>query len=249
MAVAAPQDSQYCKNPKDSGASSPGWLLYQHNSLLGSFFVFITKNSIKVDGTRPAWSIIAKAPNWNATFYSKSDKTICEVPYAVWSKRGFAFGEPAPLGPNSQAKPMRTTYKGFNANKLQWTGQPSSNLGLRSDADRMPKSCTFTLTVMNKIDVAPQATLLVNQVYSTPLSGGIPLQFSSTAELRPLLMTQSIESRPIADTVFDAPKGMKRVVSDTDVIYNDTDKRNIRNIGEMFGIEQNDDAEEPKKMK
>lgn len=251
-ALAAPQGTNADTTTTSSGITSkratsqPGWLLYQHNSLLGSFFVFITKNSIKIDGTKPAWSIIAKAPKWNAVFYSRGDKTICEVPYSVWSKRGFAFGEPAPSGPPKSVKPLSTNYKDTSAKKLQWIGQPSSNLGLRSDADRMPKTCTFTLTIADEIDVAPQAILLINQVHATPAATGVPLQLSSTAELRPLLTTQSIEPRPITDTTFDAPKGLRAVASDSDVLYNDTDKRNINNIGEMFGIEQ---KEEPKTKK
>lgn len=101
-AVASPAN----KAPTSTASSIAGWILYQKHSLIGSFNIYITKNAVKVDGRNPGWSIIAKAPKWNAIIYSKTDKTICEMPYTVWSKQGFAYSDAPPKGPGKDVKPL-----------------------------------------------------------------------------------------------------------------------------------------------
>jgi hypothetical protein len=228
-----------CSTICSAGTDQPvenGWFLKQRHGSLKGVDVFVGKQAVQIKGRDYGWGVVCRAPRWDALCYSRTDKTEALVPYALWSKIGFAGLESSyEFDPPPAGCPLRkTTYNGLNAVAKQWEGEPPKFV-MMSQEQMGGKKCFYTLISATAIDTAPQVSLLIRQFLSLPEISGVPLKFTGSTETRnPMLSTLEIKRQAFGTEAFAAPSGLKRLKSCHDVFVNDRDKKQVNEFGQMM---------------
>ncbi|MBS2008553.1 MAG: hypothetical protein JST01_16015 [Cyanobacteria bacterium SZAS TMP-1] len=226
----------FCSAGPPANSTENVWVLKQRHGSLKRIEVFIGKQAVQIKGRDYSWGVACRAPSWDATCYSRIDKTDALVPYSRWSKIGFAGLESSYEWdqPPTNCPPRKTNYNGLSALVKQWNGAPPRMIMMTQE--RMGgKECFYTLISATSIDTAPQVSLLIRQFLSLPDIEGVPLKFTGSTELQnPMLSTQEIKRQTMGSEIFNPPGGLKRLKSSHEVFYSDQDKKQINELGKIM---------------
>lgn len=210
--------------------SRSGWIVRQRGYQVGGCVWYITDQQIKMSGSFLCMIINRKTNK--ITLYSLKSRRYrtytlrdCAKRIGIYrAKQQYIFASPKTVG--------KTEYLGHPAAMLVRIGKRISN-------QRTPKNVEFRddLIVSSEIHFEPEINTVLESVLYSVYSYGLPFKMvrSGYIQGRESRTTQSVtlsevhfaKARPIPDTEFALPKGLKPSQSEMDLLSSDMEASHI----------------------
>lgn len=215
------------KNPEGSRS---GWIVRQRGYQWGSCVWYITDQQIKMSGS--ILSMIVNRKTKKITLYSlKSNRyrtyglADCAKRVGVYrAKQHYVFGAVKVVG--------KTEYLGQPAVKLERIGQRVTDEKTRRDVEFRDD-----IVASSKIQFEPEINKVLESVLYSVYSHGLPFKMVRSGYIkgREKRSTQSltltevsfVKARPIPDSEFVLPKGLKPSQSEMDLLSSDMEADHI----------------------
>ena len=218
-----------------------GWKLVQNHNMHKITTVWLTDQAVRVDNNDAGWHITSSAPTWDAIVYSNADKTYCRVPYAQWSKRGFALLSvvedtiPVPTKTFNQIGEMKLPGGILAVNIAHWSAKSSDVGSMMFRSREQATLSNYTLLTTSALPATKEERLLLSYYYQMAPLNEVAIKFSVSSEKRPMLETASLQSTEFSKDDFALPKGYRKVSDESEVYLNAKDKSKIDDFGQLIG--------------
>ncbi|HEY9680674.1 MAG TPA: hypothetical protein V6C86_03690 [Oculatellaceae cyanobacterium] len=208
------------------------WHVRQKHYFFGESDLTFSKDAIRIDCSKQLkFALVAKAPTWQVTVFRQDDKTYFDESLKQLTETGLVSSIIIGFRDNyllKELKPVPVKVSGFDA----W----------RVSQGRI------SLTYMDAPKgVAPQISQVLYGAYKMPTNGQIPLQHWSRSSGRDLitemkeagiiktfLTTISISQVSVPISLFDPPKGYRRVKRMSEVVLSEQARDSSNDLDVLF---------------
>lgn len=184
-------------------AAASGWFMQQKSDKSGRAEVWISPEGIKISSQLV--SAIVKAPKYNAVLFNERTKRYFDVPYEDWSGR-YKQNKRSINGPLASAK-----IAGLNSKK--YVCPPG----------KKNRHKTQEIWTTADLAISRQLTDFVLHNFGLPAGLGLPLKVVSVYDnktSRVDMDTVSVKKTSISPSVFQIPKGFKKVDNEMELLLN-----------------------------
>ena len=207
----------FMTQPQAKGNES-GWKIQQESDGFNEVSILCSHTAFRLDSRRIGWSMIAKAPKWQVTVFSKQSKKFKNISIRELQKEGLnllesednQFGCQSAIGKRTQTFLGRRTTVLIIPNHKS-TDLSNSEIGLTKFAkENFSKALNSEYYLTDLEGCPPQIGQILSGIYRLPQTNSIPLGFRrmyqngiTTTKMR----TVKIEKASLDSEVFDLPSG------------------------------------------
>jgi hypothetical protein len=215
-------------------AATTAEVLLQTNTLAGTHEVTYCELGLRIKSMRGDYVIVMKPPSWKVILYSPKKKVYFETTPNLWYG---TLGEGVQSTWEDRYKELRIVsnsagqFQGIKARHIVWFSKIDPMNQKRPDSETLAKKNRLELLSKSaeqwSTENSPylkQITLVLNRFYHLPIAPGVPLSYTYdgfSGGHHEMLYTKRLKPKECTAADFEAPKGMRQVSKERDVIFND----------------------------
>jgi hypothetical protein len=207
------------------------WHIVQKHYFFGETDLTYSKDAVRLDCHRLKFGLVSKAPDWRVTVFRRDDKTYFDEGIEQLHDTGL----------------VSSIIVGFRDENLMKELKPVPITVCGVKAWRLQKE-TISLTYMDRgPGVAAEISKVLYGAYKMPTNGEIPIIHWSKSSGRDLvtelkekgvvktfLTTVSIKKASVPVSLFDPPKGFRRVKQMSEVVLSEQARGSTTDLDVLF---------------
>ena len=224
--------------------------LVQQSPEHGDVVVTVSNAAVRFDAARTDTTVVAKAPTWQISVYSKERKSEFLTSYDDFDKIGFSnLRGVARRVKNDKLGTQSTPSKmfGIECKTFRLIDQKPTGMAPRvldsmlyMGKNKQPEDRAHnTDIVVTSEKYPPQIVAILTRLYDIPLGEGLPIAAVETfkdGHARFNLKTKSISKAAVASNYFDSPIGYSKVRAFSDVTHSAKSQKNAEDIFQSLGV-------------
>lgn len=225
--------------------------LVQQSPEHGDATVTVSNKAVRFDAPRAAMTIVASAPTWQISVYSKERKTEFLTSFEAFNQIGFSNLRGVPRrGKNTNLSALPSTKSsmfGMECKTIHLANQKPTGMAPRvldemlyMDGKRKLDDHSHGTDIVATVEkYPPQIVAILTRLYDIPVAEGLPIAAIDEFEngrSRFNLKTKSITKTSVPANFFDIPTGYKRLTAFSDVTRSVQSQKNAEDIFQSLGI-------------
>lgn len=207
------------------------FIFTQRDIILGHVKLYLGKSGIKCTMDKYKCELVAKAPNWNFSYYNPLTKTEYQRSYALLKEQPLFSWTPEIYSPGKGGKQVDVTVNGLPAIEISRHTdiEEERNFGFMTQDPTPVQKITrvyYTAYDDKKHELPLESVTFVealfNQAHLKRLPIRIQISYEKEGDRRHLVMqTYKMETAMMPVSMFERPKGYKQAKTELDIASSD----------------------------